>query len=275
MTFSLFNLCALLVTPSLSAPALQFGDLQLTQEKEDTTAGLVWDAGAALASAIEEGDVSVAGLTVLELGSGTGLVGLVAARAKAKHVLLTDMTLDVLTTNLQSNIDKVQGAGYGQVEVASLLWGDSEDIAKVKAQLPVGCVDMLLAADVVYAGFDLVALLTTLIQLSDLPSCSEAMARPSILLAYQERSRAMTMTLEKSLQANRFTWQRKLLLRRQTAHSQQQQMPAVLYLYRMQAPDSVSCRPAASSPLVSGPGSKRYSSRQGAGLGGPLQVCAS
>eukprot|EP01047_Picozoa_sp_COSAG01_P005872 COSAG01_NODE_206_length_22034_cov_125.512585_17_plen_157_part_00 len=58
-----------------------------------TTAGRVWPAGRALAELLHRRSlVDVRGQTVLELGSGTGVLGLAAARAGASHVVRTTAT---------------------------------------------------------------------------------------------------------------------------------------------------------------------------------------
>ena len=65
---------------------------------------------------------------VLELGSGTGLLGLAAACIWRTSVVLTD--LPAITSNLAHNADlnsKVVEARGGKVEVAPLTWGGSHE----------------------------------------------------------------------------------------------------------------------------------------------------
>ena len=57
---------------------------------------VVWPAGMALSRLLAHCPSFVAGMRCLELGSGLGAVGLVAARAGATSVVLTDYDADVL-----------------------------------------------------------------------------------------------------------------------------------------------------------------------------------
>jgi len=60
------------------------------------------------------------GKTVLELGAGTGLVGIVASVLGSKRVVLTD--LPYALTNTQANVEANRLALKGDVEVSSLDW---------------------------------------------------------------------------------------------------------------------------------------------------------
>ncbi|KAJ3305468.1 hypothetical protein HDV03_001562 [Kappamyces sp. JEL0829] len=85
----------------------QAGSIQL-QEVNITHSALdigqqTWSAGVILADLIDCGDIPVRDREILELGSGTGLVGLVAARLGARSVVMTDH-LDAVITNGRDNI---------------------------------------------------------------------------------------------------------------------------------------------------------------------------
>ena len=69
-----------------------------------------------------------AGITVLELGSGTGILGLAAAYVWKTSVILTDlpMIMDNLGHNVEINRATIEAHG-GHVEAAALTWGGSED----------------------------------------------------------------------------------------------------------------------------------------------------
>ena len=66
---------------------------------------MVWDAGLVLAQYIADNAELIRGKRVLELGSGTGLVGLAALQLGAAAVTLTDMQplLPLLRSNLHAN----------------------------------------------------------------------------------------------------------------------------------------------------------------------------
>lgn len=65
---------------------------------------------------------------VLELGSGTGLLGLAAAAIWKAHVILSD--LPAIMPNLQHNVDRnratVESLG-GSLDSGALTWGGDED----------------------------------------------------------------------------------------------------------------------------------------------------
>lgn len=87
-------------------------------------------------------------LNILELGSGTGLVGMAAAAILGAKVTVTD--LPHVLTNLQFNVDANAGLislRGGSVHVAPLRWGEAEadDVEVVGREF-----DVVLASDVVY-----------------------------------------------------------------------------------------------------------------------------
>ncbi|KAJ3758049.1 putative methyltransferase-domain-containing protein [Lentinula raphanica] len=102
--------------------------------------GIVWPAGQILSNyLIKQGSDFMQGKHVVELGSGTGLVGLIAAKLGAGRVWITDQAslLDIMQQNLSLN--RLQC----NCEVAELNWGTSIPTAMSSP-------DVILAADCVY-----------------------------------------------------------------------------------------------------------------------------
>ncbi|XP_047955894.1 protein N-lysine methyltransferase METTL21A-like [Salvia hispanica] len=85
-------------------------------------------------------------LRLLELGSGTGLVGIAAAAVLGAAVTVTD--LPHVLPNLQFNVDANAAAlapRGGHVRVAALSWGDEAQMEEVGTKF-----DVVLGSDVVY-----------------------------------------------------------------------------------------------------------------------------
>ncbi|XP_019087702.1 PREDICTED: protein-lysine methyltransferase METTL21D-like [Camelina sativa] len=97
-------------------------------------------------------------LNILELGSGTGAVGIAAAVTLSANVTVTDLphVLDNLNFNAEANAEVVARFG-GKVHVAPLRWGEADDVEVLGRN-----VDLILASDVVYHDHLFEPLLETL-----------------------------------------------------------------------------------------------------------------
>lgn len=169
---SVKNQCISLTFPSPSpegsATAIQ---ITLRLDASPGCGGIAWPAGEVLSNYIAlRGEQFCHGKTILELGSGTGLVGLVAG-ALGGHVWITDqapllgiMRDNVIINNLQSFVN-----------VAELNWGE-----KVPSYIPRP--DIILAADCVYYEPAFPLLVNTLSELSE--------ERTEIFFCYKKRRKA-------------------------------------------------------------------------------------
>ncbi|XP_058473351.1 protein N-lysine methyltransferase METTL21A [Solea solea] len=129
--------------------------LRLSQDwKKFGVAAVVWDAAVVMCMYLELGKVELKGKAVIELGAGTGLVGIVAALLGAK-VTITDReaALDFLSANVKANLP---ADSQESVTVSELTWGEKLDL------YPAGGFDLVLGADIVYLEDTFVALLQTL-----------------------------------------------------------------------------------------------------------------
>ncbi|KAL0914517.1 hypothetical protein M5K25_014866 [Dendrobium thyrsiflorum] len=99
-------------------------------------------------------------LRILELGSGTGLVGIAAAAILGAHVTLTDLphVLPNLHFNAIANADVVAARG-GSLAVRQLRWGVVEDIVEMESA-PV--FNAIIASDVLYYDYLIEPLLETI-----------------------------------------------------------------------------------------------------------------
>jgi predicted nicotinamide N-methyase len=109
----------------------------------------VWPAGLFMCDFLKRNSELVKGKRVLELGSGTGLVGLYAAKLGASHVTLTDF-IDFNIENIKRNI-KENGLS-GPTEPRWFKWGTS-----LGEQW-----DVILGSDVTYPTMDHQALWKTI-----------------------------------------------------------------------------------------------------------------
>ncbi|KIM83873.1 hypothetical protein PILCRDRAFT_818882 [Piloderma croceum F 1598] len=150
--------------------------------------GIAWPAGQVLAEYIAGlGPEFVKGKTVLELGSGTGLVGLIGAALGAGAVWITDQAplLDIMSHNVLLN--KLTS----NVTVSELNWG--EPLTDAIPHRP----DLILAADCVYYEPTFPLLVQTL---SDLVNDEKT----EVLFCYKKRRKADKRFF--ILLKKKFTW---------------------------------------------------------------------
>ncbi|XP_075927829.1 protein N-lysine methyltransferase METTL21A isoform X3 [Petromyzon marinus] len=157
--------------------ALRFAgrDLSLRQDWGRLgVAAVVWDAAVVLATYLELGAVEVKGKRVLELGAGTGLVGIVAALLAS--VSITDRA--PVLAFIQENVDANLAAGErSRVAVRELSWGEG-----LGAWAP-GEHELVLGADIVYVRDTFPALLATLHHLC--PHGTETLVLLACRIRYQ------------------------------------------------------------------------------------------
>ncbi|NXE06833.1 MT21A methyltransferase, partial [Lophotis ruficrista] len=149
-------------------------------------AAVVWDAAVVLCAYLEMGGVDLKDRSAIELGAGTGLLGIVATLLGTKEpalcralyskccarVTITDRAaaLEFLESNVQANLPSELRP---KAVVKELTWG------KDLSNFPPGAYDFILGADIVYLEETFAELLQTLEHL-----CSE---RTVILLSCRIR----------------------------------------------------------------------------------------
>jgi hypothetical protein len=175
-------------------------------EKPNTAAGpdgatalSVWDGGVVLGKYLEAAyPQGMGGMKVVEVGSGTGIVGLSAAALGAAHVILTD--LPYALQNLRSTVEKNKGALRGKVEAVELDWFKPSSCPLGEA---IRSPDLIVGADVVWIPDLIPALVDTFKYLTHPPSPrglgEDGKEKPPtrILLGHKTRSRASDELFER------------------------------------------------------------------------------
>ncbi|NP_001025637.1 protein-lysine methyltransferase METTL21D [Xenopus tropicalis] len=146
---------------------------------------VVWDAAIVLSKFLESqefklpGGQRLSGKCVLELGAGTGIVGIVAATQGA-NVIVTDLEdlQELMKINIESNSHLITGSCQAKV----LKWGE-----EVKDLVPKP--DYILLADCIYYEESLEPLLKTLKDLTGIDTC--------ILCCYEQRTMGKNPQIER------------------------------------------------------------------------------
>jgi len=170
---SVHNQLAQLVFPSSQDGISRDLTVKLAVDASPGCGGVAWPAGEVLSKYIARNG-SLKGRNVLELGSGTGLVGLVAGMLGA-NVWITDQA--PLLETMRNNV--IMNGLSERVSPLELNWGD------VLPQSLPPSLDLILAADCVYFEPAFPLLVQTLIDL-----VNGASPEPDILFCYKKRRKA-------------------------------------------------------------------------------------
>ncbi|XP_067894317.1 EEF1A lysine methyltransferase 3-like [Heterodontus francisci] len=119
---------------------------------------IIWEAGLVLCRYFEQEKISFSGKKVIELGSGTGIVGILAILLGG-DVTLTDQP--IVLNQIQFNItNNIPASIQQRSTISALCWGENQD------QFPTDY-DFILGSDIVYSTRDFPALIKTLQHLSN------------------------------------------------------------------------------------------------------------
>nr|DBA14511.1 TPA: hypothetical protein GDO54_005466 [Pyxicephalus adspersus] len=157
--------------------------LEIRQLSSGDVGCVVWDAAIVLSKYLERRERTEPGLlrgrTVLELGSGTGIVGIMAA-ALGAQVTVTDLEdlQDLMSANIDHNAHVISGSCQAKV----LKWG--EEVADSFLSP-----NYILMADCIYYEESLKPLLKTVKDLAGSDTC--------VLCCYEERTTGKNPEIEK------------------------------------------------------------------------------
>ncbi|KAL4506497.1 hypothetical protein ABPG72_000068 [Tetrahymena utriculariae] len=146
--------------------------IEIQQNLDFGHAGSVWDAALVFAHYLEKNYDKIHklgmffGKQILELGSGTGVAGLLTTMFNPQKVILTDMkqNQDLLKRNIEVNVNNIQ-KGI-QVENYSLEWGKEnfDNLKEIIKQYE--HFDIVLGSDLMYDDANSVKLLETFDEIS-------------------------------------------------------------------------------------------------------------
>lgn len=111
----------------------------------------VYNGAFVLSSFVESHPDLVLGKRCIELGSGPGLVSVVAMKAGAKKMLCTDgdsISVSLALENIKLNCS-VKQVHRGLIQSKKLYWGNNEDLQSCVSSFDGGEIDVILASDVV------------------------------------------------------------------------------------------------------------------------------
>ena len=143
--------------------------IHIEQEFSDAEEGsVIWDCSRCFLAYVER-SAQPRGRRVIEIGSGTGFVGLGLARLGATSVVLTDKPsqIPLLLRNVEHNRGPSEGGDsewIAGVEVAPLSWGKGWSAEAPRLGLR-DAFDWVVCCDCVYPGVSPEPLITTLLEL--------------------------------------------------------------------------------------------------------------
>lgn len=172
------NNAVVLYQPEVNTPLKRFkiptrtfhfaGRTLTIQQKWDDhgVAAVVWDSAIVLCEFLEREKHLVKNKNIIELGSGTGLVGLVAAYLGG-HVTVTEResVLDYLRSVVKANVE--QDDQETRIKVSELDWTAND----LRDSFPLEY-DLILGADIIYIEKTFPDLERTLLYLSNRPNCT-------------------------------------------------------------------------------------------------------
>ncbi|CAN6443383.1 unnamed protein product [Victoria cruziana] len=157
--------------------------LQSASTDYDLTGQLVWPGAELLNNYLSNNKLILHGRSIIELGSGVGVTGLLSSRF-CREIVLTDHNDEVIKV-LKKNID-VHSSGtlsHADLFAEKLEWGNHSQLKEILEKHP-GGFDLILGADICFQHSSIPLLFDTVVQLllSKGRECK-------FLLAYVSRAR--------------------------------------------------------------------------------------
>jgi len=114
---------------------------------------LIWPAAETLCKYIEKHQEEFLGKSILELGAGQGVAGMLCAHLSGKQSVLTDYddeTLALLKQNVDSNFSKPNTDPLENKPIChKLIWGNDQSLREIEDLFP-NHFDIIIGSDIVY-----------------------------------------------------------------------------------------------------------------------------
>ncbi|KAM6576818.1 hypothetical protein CsatB_028655 [Cannabis sativa] len=161
--------------------------LQSASTDFDLTGQLVWPGAMLLNDYIAHNVNLLQGCSVIELGSGVGITGILSSRFCHKFVL-TDHNDEVIKI-LEKNVE-LHASSHAELLVEKLEWGNSEQICDILEKHSSGF-DLILGADISFQQSSIPLLFSTVKKLLEVRGQGEC----KFILAYVSRAKSMDLVV--------------------------------------------------------------------------------
>ncbi|KNA19105.1 hypothetical protein SOVF_064660 [Spinacia oleracea] len=176
-----------LTTFTFGSQVLELYCLHSASTDFDLTGQLVWPGAVLLNEYLSKNAEMLQGLSVIELGSGVGVTGVLCSRF-CKKVLMTDHSDEVLKI-LKKNIDlhaSSENFPCSDLEAEKLEWGSSDQRNEILQRYPEGF-DLILGADICFQQSSIPLLFDTVKRLLQI----RGKGRCRFILGYVSRAKVM------------------------------------------------------------------------------------
>ncbi|XP_038992867.1 protein N-lysine methyltransferase METTL21A-like [Hibiscus syriacus] len=179
-----------LTTFTVGSHVLLLYCLQSASTDFDLTGQLVWPGAMLLNDFLSKNDELLQGCSMIELGSGVGITGMLCSRF-CRQILLTDHNdevLKILRRNIQLNASAENPGFCAALEAEKLEWGNSDQITRILHRYP-GGFDLILGADICFQQSSVPLLFDTVEQLLK----NRGRGHCKFILAYVSRAKMMDL----------------------------------------------------------------------------------
>ncbi|XP_007015235.2 PREDICTED: protein N-lysine methyltransferase METTL21A isoform X1 [Theobroma cacao] len=177
-----------LTTYTFGSHVLQLFCLQSASTDFDLTGQLVWPGAMLLNDYLSKNAEMLQGCSMIELGSGVGITGMLCSRF-CHQILLTDHNdevLKILRRNIELNTSSENPSCCAALEAEKLEWGNSDHINSILHKYP-GGFDLILGADICFQQSSVPLLFDTVEQLLR----NRGSGHCKFILAYVSRAKMM------------------------------------------------------------------------------------